>query len=436
MNRLLNRQLAGHAANPLVTHLPMYGGKIRLSYQDALLLQKGGTSYNALEIYIDLLSDSRIQTALTRQFGEITSRQVIIEPGNEPGEEPTQDDKDAADFCLNVLMTLQEPLFDEISEFAVLPNDNSYDTFTKNMLLAMVTHLSSAEAIWRRNKNGRAVIDRLVSVDPRRWLFEQDETSGKIMPKLVTRRNQVRGLFVPPRKFVFHRHWSVFSADPLGMGYGPSLYWLVQWKREALTFWLSVLDRYADPALIGTKPKNATPSDVANFEHALANFSRETNMVIPEGFKVDTLKANPQQSVDLLAQLVAYIDSEIMLMLTGEDTTGQKGSGSVFGNSEPVSNSIRIMKAKALSDELDRTVRSTLLRWLTRLNFPKAKIPYIKRQFKGTAEVLEIAKVYKDLGLKIDTKFLEEATGIPIQVQEAKKKPAVPKTLLNDAADS
>lgn len=428
--RILNRQIADEASSPLTLFMPVYGGRIRLTHKDALLATKSGTSYKALELYMDLLSDSRIQTALTKQTGEITSRKVIIEPGNAPGEEPTDEDKSAAEFCEDVLMRLQEPAVDELFDFAVLPGEHSFDTLTRSLLVATITSIMPAEMVWRRDKRGRAVIDRAIAIDPRRFIYEQDIGTSQIYPKLVTRNDTIRGEHIPCRKFVFHRHWSVFGSDMLGMGYGSALYWLVQWKREALTFWLSVLDRYADPPLIGTKPKNAVKEDVEEFIANLQAFSRETNMVKTEGFEVDTLKSNPQQSVALLENLVNWCDSEITLMLTGEDVTGQKATGSAFGGRETVSNSIRIMKAKSWSDELNMTIRNTMLTWLTKLNYPKANVPKISRQFMGMSEVLEIAKAYKDLGLQVEPDYLEDATGVPIRKKREAKVPQIPEGLL------
>lgn len=427
--RLLNRQVANEANSPLSFFMPVFGGRIRLSHKDNLLVNRSaGLTYKALEIYIDLLSDSRLQTVLAKQFGEITSRPIIIEPGHARGEEPTPVDIDAAHFCEDVLMSLQEPIVDEFLESAVLTGDHSFDTLTKSLLLAIVTHISPAECVWRRNEKGRAVIDRAIMVDPRRFTYEQEPDTGLIFPKLVTRTNAVFGEELPPRKFIFHRHWNVYGADQLGFAYGPALYWLIEWKREALTFWLSILDRYADPALIGTKPRNASDKDESDFYNSLQNFSRETNMVIPEGFSVDTLKTSVQGSAELLQGLVNYCDSEVNLLLTGEDTTGQKGGGSQARDT--VSNSIRIMMAKSWSDELNLTIRNTMLNWLTKLNYPKAHIPKIRRNFLGAAEIMEIALQYKDLGFQVEPETLEDATGVPIKRKEPKKKPTVPPNLL------
>ena len=344
------------------------------------------------------------------------SRPVIVEPDGE-----TDDDISCARFCEDVLNELQEPAIVE-SDFGILPGDHSFDTLTKSLLVATITSIASAELIWTRNPQGRAITDRAIIVDPRRWKYEQDQSTGLIYPLLLTKSHGWNGVNIPARKFIFHRHWSIDGFDLLGSGLGSTLYWLVLWKREALTFWLSLLDRHADPALIGKKPKTARPEDVRDFIHALDNFARETNLIIPDGFSVEPITTSVSGSAELLKNLIDWCDSQINLILTGEDTVGQKGSGA-FAR-ESINNSIRIMRAHAWSRSLDRTIRSTMLKWLRDFNYPKARVPKIERNFHGALEILEIAKQYKELGHKADPQVLEDATGVAIV--KPTPKPALP----------
>lgn len=412
MKRRLNRLIAKEKTNPYSTSLT-YGDKTILYKKDALLVEKGGYGPEAIEIYLDLLTDSTVVSGLSKQFDEITSRPVIIEPAGE-----TDDDKSCASFCEDVLANLQEPVNIE-NNLGILPGDHSFDTLTKSLLTATVTSLSSAELIWARNRKGRAIIDRTLIVDPRRWKFYQDQDTGLVYPLLLSKTNYWNGNEIPAKKFIFHRHWAIDGFDLLGNGLGSSLFWLVLWKKEALTFWLSLLDRHADPALIGTKPKSARPEDVNDFIGALEDFARETNLVIPNGFSVEALQTSVSGSADLLKQLVDWCDSQINLILTGEDTVGQKGAGA-FAR-ESINNSIRIMRAQAWSISLNNTIRSTMLRWLRDFNYPNAQVPLIKRNFLGPLEILEIAKQYKDLGFAVEPDTLENATGVPIKRKEPKK---------------
>jgi len=413
--RHLNRLTATETNNPYGSSIT-YGGRTIINRKDALLIEKGGYSPDAVELYLDLLTDSSIVSSLSKQFDEITSRPIIIEAAGE-----TDDDKSLAKFCEDVLNELQEPILVE-NQFGILPGDHSFDSLTKALLTSTITGISSAELVWARNAKGRAIIDRGIIVDPRRWKYEQDQETGLIYPLLLTKTNNWNGINIPAKKFVFHRHWSIDGFDMLGSGLGSTLYWLVLWKREALTFWLSLIDRHADPALIGTKPKSAKPEDVQDFLNSLENFARETNLVIPEGFKVDALTTSVSGSADLLRNLIDWCDSQINLILTGEDTVGQKGSGA-FAR-ESINNSIRIMRAQAWSISLNRTIRSTMLRWLRDFNYPKANVPHIKRNFLGPLEILEIAKQYKELGFTVESDTLVDATGVPIKPKE--EKPPLP----------
>lgn len=412
MKRRLNRLTATETNNPYSSAIT-FGGRTIINRKDALLVEKGGYSPDAIELYLDLLTDSSVVSSLSKQFDEITSRAIIIEPGGN-----TDDDKSCASFCEDVLAELQEPILLE-NQFGILPGDHSFDTLSKSLMVATITGISSAELVWARNNKGRAIIDRGIIVDPRRWKYEQDQSTGLIYPLLLTKTNNWNGINIPAKKFVFHRHWSIDGFDLLGSGLGATLYWLVLWKREALTFWLSLIDRHADPALIGTKPKSAKPEDVQDFIHALDSFARETNLVIPEGFTVSPITTSVSGSADLLRNLIDWCDSQINLILTGEDTVGQKGAGA-FAR-ESINNSIRIMRAQAWSIALNRTIRSTMLRWLRDYNYSKAKVPLIKRNFLGALEILEIALQYKELGFSVEPDTLEDATGVPIKKKPPKK---------------
>lgn len=407
--RQLNKQIALPKLDPTVLQQPVYGGNLRLSFKDSLLI--GNNSWQALEIYLDLLSDARLQAVLTRQFNEIVMRELIIEPGGK-----ADIDDYAAKHFEATLDALQAELTYDVSApvASLMAGDQSMDTLVKSLLTAVVTHFSAAEMVYKRDKQGYVTVDRAIALDPRRFIFEDKD--GKIFPRLVTRTDAYRGLELPANKFVFYRHWALFSSDQLGSGYGPALYWLIQWKREAMTFWLSVLDRHADPALVGTVPKNATTADIDAFLVSLESFSRETNIVMKEGFSIDTLSTDPGKAAELLQNLITYVDTEIDYLLTGE-----KSIEDASRENASIRNSIRLASAKAWSDALHLTIRSTLALWLTRWNFPDARVPKLTRRWVSLDDILSISSTYKQLGFTVDPDFLQDATGVPIKPKEARK---------------
>jgi hypothetical protein len=48
---------------------------------------------------------------------------------------------------------------------------------------------------------------------------------------------------------------------------------------------------------------------------------------------------------------------------------------------DQISDSVRMRKAKAFSEELDETLNATLIRWIVELNYPGAAIPRLRRNF-------------------------------------------------------
>lgn len=423
-SRILNRQTATPINSPYSSFAPGFGGRVRIATQDQLLLTKGGSGPRALSLYLDLLTDGVISSSLSKQLNEITSREVIVEPTGD-----SDLDIKAADFVRYQLLNLQETTIDsfELGNSYFLPSDSSFDMLTKWHLLANIVNITPSEIVWQRTAKGLVGLDRINPVDPRRFVFEQPEDGQHVFPRLLTRSNNVTGDAIPSRKFIFHRAWNLANYDPLGSGLGSTLYWLVQWRREALTFWMGLLERHADPAFVGEVPANASQPQVDKFERDLSLFGRDTNMVVPSGFKISS--PGTSGNAQSVKELIDWASEEISLVITGEATVGKPGGGSQAR--ETINNSVRLALAASWSRDFDRTLRSTLVKWMVRWNFPGAGIPKVSRQFKDASVVLEIANSYKQLGLTADPEYIEDACGVPMKQKPPKKEAQpVPENLL------
>lgn len=408
------REHAITSANPWLDYMPsVYGGEIRLLSRDELLRGISGDVSVAMEAYLDLATDSHCYAVLNKQFSEITSRKYVIKPAR-PG---NPKDEEAAEFIKQQISLLEinyeDFLEDSEGPKAILSGTTGFDGLCRTLLMAVLTGIQPVEVIYKRNEETNQIeVDYIKSRDIRLFAFDEDG-EGNIIPKMRTRQNSLYGEPIKPRKFIFHRHWAIQNSDPLGLGLGRFLYYPVQWKREALSYHLGVLENHVDPSAVGTYPTNATTEQINEFFNAIKNLGRKSRLVVREGFSVDFMDSAALGNADTLTKLVDYCDMQISLAVLGEATTGEQLGGSEAR--DRVSQSIRLQMAKSWSDSLNATIRNTLFKWLVEWNFgPDAEPPIIERNWDSIDDILSIATTYSQIGYQVDRDYLQEVTGVPI----------------------
>lgn len=404
--------LTSNRNNPFLSNTFSYGGKSRLTSRDALLAQEGGFSGRALDLYVNLLNDSEVQSSLSKQLDEITSRELKVIPASQ-----SQLDVDLAGFVEEQIHSLGVYAADAYRDRAILEADQDIDLLTRNFGMSSVLGLSAAEIIWKKSTNGRTIPDYIKIVDPRRVQFVEDR-GKRIYPKLLTDRKAFEGIYLPPRKLIVHRSYMVPSSDPYGMGLGRSLYWLVCWKREVLSYWLSILDKYSNPTLVGTAPEGISEEEFCRFFEELTQMGQNGTIALRSGFSVDSFSAKTDK-VEMLMDLVSYCDEQIRMIITGETTVGSSSSTGSQAR-DKVANDVRITKAEALSRSINTTLERTFVSWLAALNFPaNAKLPKLVRNFQSKSATLETIEKLSQLGLQPPIEWIENEFGIPLEKTNA-----------------
>lgn len=406
-------EMASLTNDPWTLGIPAYGGKLKLSSRDRLLIDKGGMGPSATDIYLDTLTDSQAFACFDRQVSEICSRDWFMEPGG-----PSELDAMASKFIEESMRNLSTTSDDEHDGLSLVSNSQGVDGLYRGLALCLITGISVAEVIWYRDINGRPLPREIKIRDSRRFRLESSQ-DGKIWLKLLTKQFLSDGIYVPAKKFIVCRYWAIPNDDPYGQGAGRYIYYPVQWKREALTLWLSIIDKHTDPTSIGTYPETADPEQIEEFTSLVSNIARDMSATMPEGFKIDFQTANLSNS-ELLTTLEKSCDMAISKVIMGESVTGEQMTSGSYGR-ESISNSIRIMKAKALSDSISEVLNNTLLKWICKLNFPGAKPPRIWRQFDDKTEVISLLKDLKALGYEASEEYIESVFGIPLNAKVKKK---------------
>jgi phage gp29-like protein len=408
MSKFSKQLLTTSRNNPFnYTSYRGYGGKTRLTPTDQLLVQKGGSNPRTLDLYLNLFADDQVASVVARQLDEITSRPFSIIPG---GDLPV--DLEAAEFCQEQISSIGLLSNDSNLGAAVIGPDQDFQGIVRALGLALVLGISGVEIVWKKARNGRNAIDYLKVVDPRRFLFVADEKTN-VYPKILTKKYPFDGIFLPPKKFIIHRYYAVPSSDPYGLGLGRNLYWLVNWKREALTYWLSIIDKYSDPTTIGTAPNDTSEAEFQEFFQNLRKIAQDGTIAVKEGFNVDTLDVSLDK-VEFIEDLINYCDTQIRVLISGEDSVGNDANAGSQAR-DRISNDVRVMKARALSNSIHSTIQKTLINWLVKLNFPEdTKIPQLIRNFDNTSTTLDTVISLANLGFKIDPEFIEKTFGVPI----------------------
>lgn len=420
--RFKSAELATIITDPLRGYSPTYGSTtFLLNPQDQLLLEKGGAGMRALDLYLDLATDPHVFACIDKISQEIVSRDWAITPASD-----SEDDLAIAEWATKMLERLGQNAEDE-AESAQLANSctGGLDELTKALAFSMLTGYQIAEVLWALDESGKPYPQSVKPKDPRRFAFEAD-SAGRIYLKLLTGDNY-RGYFLPKRKFIIHSYWAVSSDEPYGMSLGRQIYYPVIWKREAFTYWLTVMDKYADPLAIGRVAESATDDQISAFKSFLAGIGRETSAVLPEGFDISFISTNVSSSMDMFSNLITNCDKHISLAILGEAVTGEQVGSGLGSQREAVGNSIRIMKAKALSDSISTTITNTLLKWAVKYRFgEKAKVPIFTRLFEAKQDIsliLQHFQTLNQLGFPISYEQVAELTGYKMDEEKLAKKP-------------
>jgi len=366
--------LAGYKADPYAFAGNGYitGGTI-LPRRDDILIEEGGGGPRAIEKYMRLFNDSQIISAWEKLTGEIIQRKWEVDPAS-----PSDRDEEVAEFVRQVLYRMGTNTRQAYGKEMLVSSNSAFDTFIRGLCESLILGISIGEICWMRQ--GNYIVPSEIKIrDPRRFLFVLNE-DGTISPRLLTVESSVEGIALPLRSMIIHRHWCYSNfMDPYGTGLGRQLYSLVEFRRTLMSFWLQYADKHTTPTAVG-KFSLGTPEDEVNaLFTALQRLGQETAIVVPDEMDISWLESQGRSEV--YEKLIEYVDQQISFVINGENTVGQETGNVGSYARDQISDSVRMRKAKAFSEELDETLNATLIRWIVELNYPGAPIPRLRRNF-------------------------------------------------------
>lgn len=203
-----------------------------------------------------------------------------------------------------------------------------YDLIS-SLLDAPLYGMVPAEIIWRPGK-GRARIADLRAL-PYRW-FGFDEENR---PRFRSRANMFEGEALPWGKFVLARHFPSYD-NPYGLRLLSRCLWPVAFKKGGVKFWVTFIEKYGMPFLLGKYRPGATRDEQELMLSSLVRMVQDAVAVVPEGNVVEMLNkaGTAESSGNQFERLVEAMNAEISKVIMGQTLTAEIGDTGSYAASK------------------------------------------------------------------------------------------------------
>jgi phage gp29-like protein len=376
-----------------ILHAPYLG--ILQSGDQTLHTRGAGKSY---QIYDEIERDCHAYGMLQKRKLAVVARPWQVDPASSSAA-----DVRAADMVRAQLAALGEPATDNPGEQVALASN--FDLACYNLLDALLKGFAVGELMW--DTDGREVVLREVRPrDQRRFAFDVEYRL-----RLKTWSALLQGEAVPPRKFIVHS-FGAKDGNPYGLGLGSRLFWPTFFKRKDITFWLTFLDKFGSPTVVGKYPSGTLDPGKRDLLNALAAIAQDAGVAVPQGMEVSLLEATRGGTASY-EQFARYMDEQITVAVLGE-SPASKGSGGGLAAAANTREEVRLELVQADADLLSAVLNATLSPWLTAFNCPGAKPPKIWRPIKKPVD--EKARSERDknlfaMGFRPTLAHVQEAYG-------------------------
>jgi phage gp29-like protein len=277
-----------------------------------------------------------------------------------------------------------------------------FDHLCLNLLDAINKGFSVGEILWATT-GSEIVASEVRARDQRRFWFGENYEL-----RLKTLTNMLPGEELPERKFIVHS-LGAKDGNPYGMGLGSKLFWLVWFKRQGITFWLTLLDKFGSPTAVGKYPNGTQPPDQQKLLDALSAISQDSGVIVPEGMMIELLEATRGGNVGY-EQMIRYMDEQISYCVLGEAPSA-KGSGGALASAAITRNEVRLELVQFDADMLSATLNNTLIKWITEYNVPGATAPTVWRKIIEAEDIkirAERDQILFNMGMRPDDVYQAE----------------------------
>ena len=347
-----------------------------------------------LKLYDEAERDAHVASVIQTRILAVVGKDWEINPAERPssiGRAPT--------------ITREQKIADFVSRTLV---NSNFDTARHDLLKAVLFGFSAIEVMWKTSGDG-IVIDKFIGKHPRRFIFDKDRNM-----RLLSWSNMIEGEEIPDRKFITFTYGD--SDNPYGRGLGQKLWWPVWFKKNVVKFWLTFLEKFGMPVVVGKYEQGAGPEQKKALFDAIDAIQNETGITIPATTEIDFLEATRAGTVSY-EQCCEFMDRQISKAVLGQTLTTEVSATGSYAASK-THNEVRQEMIEADADLLDTCLNNTLIKWIVDLNFPEVtEYPQIRTAAHVKPDLTAQIAIHKvlisDLGLKVGSAYIYETYGIP-----------------------
>ena len=261
------------------------------------------------------------------------------------------------------------------------------------------------EIIWKRDKSGHIMPERVTAKPPEWFCFDDDNNL-----KFRTKENYY-GEVVPAKKFLLAQNNPSYN-NPYGERTLSRVFWNVTFKKGGLKFWVVFTEKYGMPHLIGKHPRGSTKEETNSLADMLEDMVQDAIAVIPDDSSIEIQEASKSSSAEIYEKLIDKMNTEISKAILGQTLTTEIGSTGSYAASNT---HMQVRQDIVDSDKkLVEGVINQLIQWIYEINFANAEVPVFELYEPEDVDLTlaQRDKILSDTGVKFTKEYFIKNYGL------------------------
>ena len=261
------------------------------------------------------------------------------------------------------------------------------------------------EIIWKRDKSGHIMPERVTAKPPEWFCFDDDNNL-----KFRTKENYY-GEIVPDKKFLLAQNNPSYN-NPYGERTLSRVFWNVTFKKGGLKFWVVFTEKYGMPHLIGKHPRGSTKEETNSLADMLEDMVQDAIAVIPDDSSIEIQEASKSSSAEIYEKLIDKMNTEISKAILGQTLTTEIGSTGSYAASNT---HMQVRQDIIDSDKkLVEGVINKLIQWIYEINFANAEVPVFELYEPEDVDLTlaQRDKILSDTGVKFTKEYFIKNYGL------------------------
>ena len=261
------------------------------------------------------------------------------------------------------------------------------------------------EIIWKKDKSGHIMPERVTAKPPEWFCFDDDNNL-----KFRTKENYY-GEIVPNKKFLLAQNNPSYN-NPYGERTLSRVFWNVTFKKGGLKFWVVFTEKYGMPHLIGKHPRGSTKEETNSLADMLEDMVQDAIAVIPDDSSIEIQEASKSSSAEIYEKLIDKMNTEISKAILGQTLTTEIGSTGSYAASNT---HMQVRQDIVDSDKkLVEGVINQLIQWIYEINFANVEVPVFELYEPEDVDLTlaQRDKILSDTGVKFTKEYFIKNYGL------------------------